>query len=228
MSGPNYIDSFDESRSRCDCSAWASFYLFSGSTLRLIDIQVQPYAVTWNVYYINYLTFKREAAHSLWYLFPCSSHWLFSYMLLPNKVPECTVKLDCLCVCSSVSTPPLINCKLSKFPGQRHREPSEKESTIYKNTLHNVGDVFWMKISIPSSLVITTCVIAYSDCRSTIHQGDASSAVRAHDTDRKSEFWFRLAVPDVVAPSSMKELCHVDFWYDRLEWSVMGISILKK
>ena len=33
---------------------------FSGSTLRLIDIQVQPYAVTWNVYYINYLTFKRD------------------------------------------------------------------------------------------------------------------------------------------------------------------------
>ena len=63
VSGPNYIDSFDESRSQCDCSAWASFYLFSGSTLRLIDIQVQPYAVTWNVYYINYLTFKREAAH---------------------------------------------------------------------------------------------------------------------------------------------------------------------
>ena len=28
MSGPNYIDSFDESRSRCDCSARASFYIF--------------------------------------------------------------------------------------------------------------------------------------------------------------------------------------------------------
>ena len=38
VSGPNCIDSFDESRSRCDCPARASFYLFAGSTLRLIDI----------------------------------------------------------------------------------------------------------------------------------------------------------------------------------------------
>ena len=36
------------------------------------------------------------------------------------------MKLDCFCMCSSVSTPPLINCKLSKFPGQRHRELFER------------------------------------------------------------------------------------------------------
>ena len=37
VSGPNYIDSFDEWRSRCDCSARASFYLFSGFQVRLFD-----------------------------------------------------------------------------------------------------------------------------------------------------------------------------------------------
>ena len=70
LSGTNYIDSFDESRSRCDYPARGSFNLFSGTTLRLIDIQVQPYAVTWNIQYKSYLTFKREAAlFSLIYIF---------------------------------------------------------------------------------------------------------------------------------------------------------------
>ena len=38
LSGPNYIDSLDESKSRCDCPARASFYIFSGSTDRRVEI----------------------------------------------------------------------------------------------------------------------------------------------------------------------------------------------
>ena len=67
-----------------------------------------------------------------------------------------------------------------------------------------------METKVPSLFVITTCVISYSDCRSTIHQGDASSAVPAHDTDRKSELWFLSAV--LGAAPSMKELCQVGLW----------------
>ena len=37
VSGPNYIDSLDESKSRCDCPARASFYIFSGFQVRQID-----------------------------------------------------------------------------------------------------------------------------------------------------------------------------------------------
>ena len=86
MSGPNYIDSLDKSRSRCDCPTWASFlYIFrfdtstSRGTLksileitaaRLYDeskYQVQPYAVMQNNQYKRHLSFKREVAQSVYY-----------------------------------------------------------------------------------------------------------------------------------------------------------------
>ena len=67
-----------------------------------------------------------------------------------------------------------------------------------------------METKLPSLFVITTCVISYSDCRFTTHQGDASTAVRAHDADRKSEFWFPSVLPG--AAPSMKELCQVGLW----------------
>ena len=80
MSGLNYIDSFDESRSRCDCPARAAFlsiYRFDSPTNRCIK-HSQPCEVNWNIQYKRHLNFKQEAAQSFIYLLlivsTCSLH----------------------------------------------------------------------------------------------------------------------------------------------------------
>ena len=57
MSGLNYIDLLDESKSRCDCPARATFYIFSDSTPRLIDVSSTANRVksTGNIQYKRHL-----------------------------------------------------------------------------------------------------------------------------------------------------------------------------
>ena len=103
VSGLNYIDSLDESKSRCDCPARASFkYIFRFDTstsrvgLKILQRQLitttpdfttsrditsttNRNSVNWNIQYKSYLTFKREAAQFsfLLILIAYTSHWTF-------------------------------------------------------------------------------------------------------------------------------------------------------
>ena len=121
MSGLNYIDSLDESKSRCDCPAWASFiYIFRFDTstsrvgLKILQRQLitttpdfttsrgitsttNRNSVNWNIQYKSYLTFKREAAQFsfLYIVIVYTSHLDFLLLkLVVIKLSDFTVEMD--------------------------------------------------------------------------------------------------------------------------------------